>query len=221
MQAVAALSVRHVSYTYRGRRGLDDVSFSIPQGSFAVLLGPNGAGKTTLVSLITRLYDPESGSIEVLGHSLRKRPLAALAMMGIVFQQLTLDLDLTLRENLRYHCALRGLPRQDAEARLCDELARARLSDRADDMVRNLSGGLRRRVEIARALLHRPSLLLVDEPTAGLDVESRRAILAHAHDLCRSRGMAVLWATHFMDEAEGADLRLSLEAGRLAGCRPV
>jgi ABC-2 type transport system ATP-binding protein len=157
----------------------------------------------------------------VFGHALREQPLRALARMGVVFQQLTLDLDLTVRENLRYHASLHGLPASVARARQAAELDRLEISDRADDSVRVLSGGLRRRVEIARALLHRPRLLLLDEPTVGLDLSTRRAILAHVRKLCRDQQVSVLWATHLMDEVETDDHLVLLHRGAVAWDGPA
>jgi ABC-2 type transport system ATP-binding protein len=192
---------------------LRDVSFAVEPRTFTVLLGLNGAGKTTLVSLVTGLYHARSGDIRVFGRSLRREPLAALARMGVVFQAPSLDLDLTVAENLRYHAALHGLPRADAKARAEDELGRLGVLDRAGDKVRALSGGLRRRVEIARALLHRPQLLLCDEATVGLDAAMRRDMLAHVRALCRERGLSVVWATHLIDEVEEADATVVLHRG--------
>ncbi|CAO3410362.1 ABC transporter ATP-binding protein [Azospirillum largimobile] len=213
--AVAALAVEDLSHSFGRRVALDHVSFTVPPAGFTMLLGLNGAGKTTLFSLITRLYSSRSGAIRIFGFDLRRQPTRALARIGVVFQQPTLDLDLTVRQNLRYHGGLHGMPPSDCEARAREELARIGLADRADDKVRALSGGQRRRVEIARALLHRPSLLLLDEPTVGLDVDSRRHILAHVRALCRDQGLAVLWATHLMDEAADEDSVVLLHQGRL------
>jgi ABC-2 type transport system ATP-binding protein len=140
-------------------------------------------------------------------------PSRALAAIGIVFQQPTLDLDLTVAENLRFHAALHGLSLRAGRARSEVELPRLGVLDRANDRVRVLSGGLRRRIEIARALIHRPRLLLLDEPTAGLDLAARQAIIAHVRDLCRERGLPVLWATHLMDEIEPRDGLIVLHRG--------
>jgi ABC-2 type transport system ATP-binding protein len=218
MQDVAALSCTGVSHRYGGRLALDDVSFAVPPGSFAVLMGRNGAGKTTLISLITRLYHAQQGAIRIFGMDLREQPLKALAAMGVVFQQLTIDLDLTVRENLIYHAALHGLSRREASVRIDEELERIGLRDRLNERVRSLSGGMRRRVEIARALLHCPKLMLLDEPTAGLDLAVRSAILTHVRALCRERGTAVLWTTHLIEEAEAADLAIVLHQGRVLEC---
>lgn len=211
----AALAVEDLSHGFGKRVALDRVSFAVPPAGFTMLLGLNGAGKTTLFSLITRLYTNRTGAIRIFGFDLRRHPTRALARIGVVFQQPTLDLDLSVRQNLRYHGGLHGMRPSDCEARAMEELERIGLADRADEKVRTLSGGQRRRVEIARALLHRPSLLLLDEPTVGLDVEARRHILHHVRTLCREQGLAVLWATHLMDEAEADDTIVVLHQGRL------
>jgi ABC-2 type transport system ATP-binding protein len=179
---------------------LKDVSFSIAPGDFTVLLGLNGAGKTTLFSLVTRLYAQTEGSIRVFGLDLRERASECLRKIGIVFQQPTLDLDLTVEQNLYYHCALHGLAHRKAARRIATELDRVGLADRRGEKLRRLSGGQRRRIEIARALLHAPRLLLLDEPTVGLDIASRQFMLDHVRRLCREQNLAVLWATHLIDE---------------------
>jgi ABC-2 type transport system ATP-binding protein len=218
MQDVAALSCCGVSHRYGPRLALDDVSFALQPGAFAVLMGRNGAGKTTLISLITRLYHAQQGTISLFGKDLRREPLKALASLAVVFQQLTIDLDLTVRENLIYHAALHGLSRREALVRIDEELERIGLRDRIDERVRSLSGGMRRRVEIARALLHRPKLILLDEPTAGLDIAVRSAILTHVRALCQERGTAVLWTTHLIEEADNADLAIVMHRGRVLDC---
>jgi ABC-2 type transport system ATP-binding protein len=210
---VNALEVSHLDHRFGDRAALADVSFAIPAGSFAVLLGLNGAGKTTLMSLATALYHAQSGTISVFGHSLKLAPTAALARMGVVFQQPTLDLDLTVRENLRYHAHLHGMPAAEWRARQDLELGRLDLVDRIDEPVRKLSGGLRRRVELARALLHRPTLLLLDEATVGLDLATRTGILAHVRKICREQNVSVLWATHLLDEIEPDDQLIVLDRG--------
>jgi ABC-2 type transport system ATP-binding protein len=213
--AVNALAVRDVSHAFGATRVLDHVSFSVPVGRFAVLVGPNGAGKTTLFALVTRLYNARNGHIEVLGHDLVRHPSAALAGMGVVFQLSTLDVDLTVRQNLRYHAALHGISRREGDARADEELARLDVAHLAGRGVRTLSGGEKRRVEIARALLHRPRLLLLDEASTGLDPGARSALLVHVRSLCRERELTVLWATHLLDEADGRDLAIVLEQGRV------
>ncbi|MBZ9673948.1 ATP-binding cassette domain-containing protein [Mesorhizobium sp. B3-2-1] len=210
-----ALSLEGLGHSFGERRVLDAVSFSVAEGGMCILLGRNGAGKTTLFSLVTGLYHARSGQIDVFGHSMRTNPAAALAQMGVVFQQQTLDLDLTATENLRYHASLHGLETGISETRLREELDRLGVLDRCDEPVRSLSGGQRRRVEIARALMHRPRILLLDEPTTGLDVPGRRAIEQHIRALCRERGIAVVWATHFLEEVSADDDLVVLHKGKL------
>ncbi|WP_271407495.1 ABC transporter ATP-binding protein [Pseudomonas sp. Q1-7] len=212
---MSALELSGVGFTYGARRALEQVGFRLEPGSFTALLGPNGAGKSTLIALLTRLYDLQRGEVSVCGHSLRREPRAALARLGVVFQQSTLDLDLSVEQNLRYHAALHGLPRRLAEQRIECELERQQLELRRHDKVRLLNGGHRRRVEIARALLHEPHLLLLDEATSGLDPASRDNLNRHVRRLCHDRGMAVLWTTHLLDEVHTQDRLLLLHQGRL------
>lgn len=211
-----ALEVSGVSFGYtRQARALEGVSFEVPAGGFTALLGPNGAGKTTLMALITSLFAPEAGTIRVCGHRLEAEPRQALAAMGVVFQRPTLDVDLSVEQNLRYAAALYGIPGRLARERMAGLLARFGLADRAASKVRTLSGGMKRRVEIARALLHRPRLLVLDEPTVGLDIDSRRELVEHVHALCREEGLAVLWATHLIDEIWPGDRVVLLHRGRV------
>ena len=217
-----ALSVEGLSYAYgRGAFALKDVSLAVEAGSFTALLGPNGAGKTTLFALITRLFESPGGSIRIGGVDLRREPARALGRMGVVFQQPTLDLDLTVRQNLLYFAALHGIPRRTAEARARESLERLGMAERIGETVRALNGGHRRRVELARALLHEPALLVLDEPTVGLDVPARRAIVEHVHALCRERGIAVLWATHLIDEIAADDRVVVIHRGQVRAAGPV
>lgn len=211
----AALEVEAVSHAYGERRALSDVSLSVPRGGFAALLGLNGAGKTTLFSLITRLFDTRQGRIKVQGFDVSRRPSAALAELGVVFQARTLDLDIGVRDNLLYHGALHGMRRRDARARADALLDEVGLADRARDKARRLSGGQMRRIEIARALMHDPSVLVLDEPTVGLDVASKAAIVELVRGLSRHRGVAVLWATHLLDEIEAGDHVVVLHQGKV------
>lgn len=204
-----------LSYAFGARQVLHKVDLAVRPGDFSVLLGLNGAGKSTLFALITRLYSARTGRISVYGHDIEREPLAALACLGVVFQQSTLDLDLTVEQNLFYHAALHGMSRRAARLRIEEELSRIGLLDRKADRVRALSGGQKRRVELARALLHAPSLLLLDEPTVGLDMESRRFLLDHVRGLCRSRALGVLWATHLIDEAGDESRVIVLHQGRI------
>jgi ABC-2 type transport system ATP-binding protein len=218
---LAALEVRGVSHSYGSRKALDNVDIVVPQARFAVLLGLNGAGKTTLFSLVTRLFHTRQGSIRVLGHAVDRDPGEALRLLGVVFQARTLDLDLSVMENLLYHAALHGIGGREARRRAEAALQDVDLAERGRDAARKLSGGQMRRVEIARALLHRPRLLVLDEPTVGLDVASRSAILLHVRGLVRERGVAVLWATHLLDEVETSDRVVVLHKGRVQAAGTV
>jgi len=211
----AALAVEHVSHAYGARKALDDVSFEVAPATFAVLIGLNGAGKSTLFSIITHLYAARGGSVSVFGFDVGRQSGAALARIGVVFQSRTLDLDLTVDQNLRYQAALHGVAGADARARGSALLQRVGLADRAQDRVRELSGGQMRRVEIARALVHRPRLLLLDEPTAGLDVRARADILALTRGLVATDGVSVLWTTHLVDEIKPGDSVIVLHEGRV------
>ena len=212
---VPVLTVKDVSYWYGSKQALKDVSFDVYSGKVTALLGPNGAGKTTLFSLVTRLFDASEGRIEIVGRSASEWGSRALAPLGVVFQQPTLDLDLTVKQNLRYFAALRGLGRKEADERMHRALEALAMGERIDERVRSLNGGHRRRVEIARAFLHSPQLLLLDEPTIGLDVPTRTAIVRHIHELARTDNIGVLWATHLFDEVEDGDDLLVLDRGRI------
>ena len=210
----AALDIDRVSHNFGAVQALSEVSLNVPRGGFTALLGVNGAGKTTLFSLITRLYDNTSGTIRVAGHDLRRQPGAALARLGVVFQSRALDADLTVAQNLTYHAALHGIPRREAMVRAAGVLAQVGLSDRLHSRVSALSGGQSRRAEIARALIHRPEILLLDEPTVGLDVKSRAEVLALTRDLT-AQGVSALWATHILDETRPDDGLVILHQGRV------
>jgi ABC-2 type transport system ATP-binding protein len=217
----AALDVRNVSHAYGTTKALQNVSLKVPQSRFTALLGLNGAGKTTLFSLITRLYDTQQGSIDVLGYRVSRQPGEALRRLGVVFQARTLDLDLSVIDNLLYHAALHGIGGRDARERALAALRDIELEDRARDAVRKLSGGQMRRVEIARALLHQPRVLVLDEATVGLDVASRAAILRHVRALVSDRGVAVLWATHLLDEVIPEDAVVVLHRGEVLAAGDV
>ena len=209
------LSATGIDKSYGTRKALNAVDITIESGEFVALLGPNGAGKTTLFQLLTGLFVPDAGKIHIAGINILKNAVPALAGIGVVFQQPTLDLDLSVMDNLRFHASLHGLSRNEARARIDEELGKLKLTDRSKDQARSLSGGQRRRVELARALLHRPQCLLMDEPTVGLDPSSRRDLLSYVLQLKQERQMAVLWASHLVDEAEQADRVIVLHKGEV------
>ncbi len=215
MPADPVLVVDRVTKSYGRIKALDEVSLAISGGQFVALLGPNGAGKSTLFQLLTGLFVSDDGDITVMGQDIRKNAVPALAKLGIVFQQPTVDPELTVIANLRFHTRLHGLDGKLASMRIDAELERIDLTERANDLMRTLSGGNRRRVELARALLHDPRVLLMDEPTVGLDPQSRRDILDYVLRLREDTGIAVLWATHLVDEAERADRIIVLHHGRV------
>ncbi|HMN38600.1 MAG TPA: ABC transporter ATP-binding protein [Hyphomicrobium sp.] len=210
-----ALIVRDVGHSFGDKRVLDHVSLTVEQGKFVVLLGLNGAGKSTLFSLITRLYDNVSGEILICGFDVRRKPSAALQRLGVVFQSRTLDNDISLIQNLKYHAALHGMSARLASERAMQALEIVGLADRAKEKIRAMSGGQARRVEIARSLMHRPALLLLDEPTVGLDVGSRESVVGIVRELVAKHGLGVLWATHLMDEVRPSDLVVVLHKGRV------
>lgn len=217
----ASLSIQDLSYTYGKRQALREVSFALAPGTFCALLGPNGAGKSTLFNLLTGLFTAPHGRITVAGQDMARTPRAALARMGVVFQQPTLDLDLTVRRNLSYFAGLHGIGGRNATARIDAVLDRLAMRERAHERARDLNGGHRRRVEIARALLHDPTVLLLDEPTVGLDAATRADITAHVHDLASDQRLTVLWATHLTDEIAPEDRLLVLHRGQLLADTPA
>jgi len=215
------LQVRGVRKAYGARPALKGVDLEVRAGEFVAPLGPNGAGKSTLFQLLTGLFDADAGELRVCGEDMRRTPVRALGRIGVVFQQMTLDLDLSVEANLVFHARLHGIGGAASRARIADVLARVGLAERRADRVRELSGGNRRKVELARALLHRPAVLLMDEATVGLDPASRRHLLDEVLAL-RAAGVGVLWATHLVDEAEAADRVLVLHRGELlAAGRPA
>lgn len=213
--ATPALVIKDVSHSFGDKKVLDNVSLTVDQGSFVVLLGLNGAGKSTLFSLITRLYDNVSGEIRILGYDVRRKPTLALQKLGVVFQSRTLDADLTLMQNLKYHAALHGFAGNEAQKSAERALDIVGLADRGKDRIRSLSGGQARRVEIARSLMHRPNLLLLDEATVGLDLGSREGVVKIVRSLVAKEGLGVLWATHLMDEVQTGDRVAILHKGQV------
>ena len=183
---------------------VEDVSFEVGRGEFFALLGPNGAGKTTTVHMLTTLTTPTSGSAQVLGHDVTSEAQEVRRTLGMVFQDPALDERLTARENLEIHAVLYDVPRRERRDRIAEALGWASLVDAGDRRVRTFSGGMKRRLELARALMHRPGVLFLDEPTLGLDPQGRRHLWDRIEAL-RAEGMTVLMTTHYLHEAEACD----------------
>eukprot|EP00119_Amphimedon_queenslandica_P003440 XP_003389680.1 PREDICTED: probable sulfate/thiosulfate import ATP-binding protein CysA [Amphimedon queenslandica] len=211
----AILSLVGVSKSYGSLKALDAVDLEVGGGEFVGLLGPNGAGKSTLFQILSGLFVADAGQVRALGYDLRRDPVKALAGIGTVFQQPTLDLDLSAYANLRFGALLHGMPARRRMDRIEAEISRLGLGEQADMPVRRLSGGNRRRVELARALVHEPQLLLMDEATVGLDPASRRGLIEDVRALCAERGVGALWATHLVDEVEHAHKVVILHRGRV------
>lgn len=209
------LSIQKISKRYGAHHALNALSFDLLPGQFCALLGPNGAGKSTLFQVLTGLFAPDAGEVYLFDQSLRLHPTQVLARLGVVFQQQALDLDLSVKRNLAFHANLHGLRWGEVQADAQTLLAQWGLPDALERPVRALSGGNRRKVELVRALLHRPALILMDEPTVGLDPQSRLDLLQAVKTQVRSHQCMVLWATHLVDEAQGADRVLVLNQGRL------
>jgi ABC-2 type transport system ATP-binding protein len=208
------LELNNVDFSYGKKQVLKNVALNIKEGTFSVLLGLNGAGKSTLFSLVTRLLNLQSGEIFINGFSIQDYS-NALKDIGIVFQEPTLDLDLTVKQNLYYYGSLKGLGFKETILSINDEIEKLELSDVMDTTVRNLNGGHRRRVEILRALINKPKLLLLDEATVGLDLKSRFDILAYVRDLVQTKNISVLWITHLFDEVILEDNLSIIKAGQI------
>jgi ABC-2 type transport system ATP-binding protein len=213
--AVPRLRVSGLSRRFGARVALDGVSFEVAPGEVFGLLGPNGAGKTTAFRLLSGLLPPDAGTLALDGREVSPAAPAYRARLGVVFQEPSLDLKLTGRENLRLGAALYGLPRAVAEPRIAEALRVMELGARADDATAKYSGGMRRRIEIARVLLHDPDLLLLDEPGRGVDPEALRRIWDELGARKASRGTSLIVTTHQPEEAERCDRIALLDAGRV------
>ena len=209
------LEVENLSHTYQTRRALDNVSFGVSCGEIFGLLGPNGSGKTTLFRILSTLIPVTSGAVRILGYDLTAEVKAIRKLLGVVFQHPGLDGKLTVTENLRHHGHLYGLSGKILHHRILELLERLGVSDRATDRVEVLSGGLQRRVEIAKAILHSPRVLLLDEPTTGLDVAVRRQLSDYLRMLADTEDILVLLTTHLLDDAEACNRVGILDNGSL------
>lgn len=209
------IRVQQLGKSYGDKPALQDVSFDLMPGQWCTLLGENGAGKSTLIQLLCGLFTPDQGRIEIAGHDLAREPTRALARLGVVFQQSTLDLDLSINDNLHYHAGLHGLSARQASERIPQGLRWMGLETVQKHKVRSLSGGNRRKVELVRSLLHGPQVLLMDEATVGLDTASRQQLLQGVAQLVREQQLCVIWTTHWAQEAEQSDQLLILKKGKL------
>jgi ABC-2 type transport system ATP-binding protein len=223
---MAAIEVRDLVKRYRGGcvNAVDGITFDVPDGQLFCLLGPNGAGKTTTVSILTTVLMPTSGRIVIAGTDLAGGQAPARRELGVVFQEPSLDLNLTAEENVRVHAVLYGLYPWRPLYRLMPARYRSQVADLADLLglggalhrpVRALSGGTRRKLEIVRALMHSPRVLFLDEPTAGLDPESRRSLWAYLRESRARQGTTVVFSTHYLEEAEAADDVCIMRHGRI------
>lgn len=208
------IAVQAVSHQYGGHHALDNINLCLKPG-LTMLLGPNGAGKSTLFALITGLQKLTQGSITFDGATLSQSRTNIMAKMGVVFQQSTLDIDLSVKQNLSYFASLHGISTTSALSHIQGLLDELDLTSKLNTKIRNLNGGHRRRVELARCLIHKPSLLLLDEPTVGLDIESRHLILRVVQALAHSQNVSVLWATHLFEEVKHNNNLIVLSKGRV------
>jgi len=196
-----AIAIEHVSKTFDRVPVVDDLSVAIRAGELFGLLGPNGAGKSTLIRMLIALTRPNSGRIEVAGFDVTRDPARVKANIGVVLQQTSVDPELTVWENLEFHGRMHHIPNPRRQKAISRWLEYVGLSDRRDDTVKTLSGGMKRRLQIARALLHEPPILFLDEPTVGLDPQTRRRLWEIVRDLNSNNGMTILLTTHYMEEA--------------------
>lgn len=199
------LQVENLSHRYQTRQVLNKVSFSVSSGEIFGLLGPNGSGKTTLFRILSTLIPITAGTVRILGYDLSTQVKAVRRLLGVVFQHPGLDVKLTVTENLRHHGHLYGLSGKTLNYRIAELLEQVNVSDRATDRVEVLSGGLQRRVELAKAMLHSPRVLLLDEPTSGLDVTARRQLNDDLRTLADTENILVLLTTHLLDDAEACN----------------
>ncbi len=215
MPTDSAITVSHVSHRYGSRVAVDDLSLEVREGEIFVFLGPNGSGKTTLFRVLSTLIPLQSGSVSILGHDLQSELAAVRSALGIVFQSPSLDKKLSVAENLHHQGRLYGLSTAELKDRAQQMLNSLGVADRADDMVETLSGGMRRRVELAKGMLHRPRVLLLDEPSTGLDPGARADLWHYLRQVREAEGVTIVLTTHLLEEAERADRIAIMHHGRL------
>jgi len=212
----AAIAVENLTRRFEGLTAVDAVSFTVESGELFALLGPNGAGKTTIINMLITLLPPTSGTARVAGFDVSREKDAVRRHIGIVFQEPALDKDLTGRENLDFHGMMYGLPRGERARRIAEVLELVELAERADVLVQNYSGGMKRRLEIARGLIHHPAVLFLDEPTLGLDAQTRRRIWEYIRRMNDEEGVTIILTTHYMEEADYLSKRVAIiDRGRI------
>ncbi len=199
-----AIEAKNLSKHYGQVKAVDSVNLSIKEGSVFGLLGPNGAGKTTLISMLVTMRKPTGGSASVNGFDILKEPAGVRKSIGIVFQDQSLDDEMTALENLEMHAALYGVPKEYRKKRISELLSMIGLSEKKKELVKRFSGGMKRRLEIARGLVHHPRILFLDEPTIGLDPQTRASIWAYIKKLNRKEHITIILTTHYMEEADSA-----------------
>ena len=216
MHSLAAIEILNVSHFYGPRQALKELSLDIQRGEIFAFLGPNGGGKTTLFRILSTLLPLSQGEVRILGKDLRAERTAIQTALGVVFQSPSLDKKLTVSENIRHHAALYGLAGGELKKRTAELLEQLGLSDRGNELTESLSGGLRRRVELAKSMIHRPQVLLMDEPSTGLDPAARSDLWRYLQRLRSDQNVTVALTTHLLEEAEKADRLAILHQGQLA-----
>lgn len=211
----AAITVDNLSASYGSKQALDRISLVVPAGTHFALLGPNGSGKTTLVNILCTLRRPNGGTAVVAGADVVAKPTQARRSIGVVFQDSSLDDRLTAWENLEFHGLVHGMAAKPRRAMIETIIELVELTDWTHNIVRSFSGGMRRRLEIARALMHRPKILFLDEPTVGLDAQTRQRIWQYLDRLRQQSGLTVLTTTHYIEEVENADIVCIIDQGRI------
>jgi ABC-2 type transport system ATP-binding protein len=212
----AVITLEHVTKKFGQLTAVDDISFSVHQGELFALLGPNGAGKSTTIKILTTLLAPTSGTLTLANHDVRHDQEAARKSFGIVFQDPSVDGELTAYENMELHATFYGLKRPAIKKRIEELLSLVELWDRRDTPVKRFSGGMKRRLEIARGLLHHPHVLFLDEPTLGLDTQTRTLLWQYVRTMSQTEGMTVFFTTHYLEEAETTADRIGIiDHGRL------
>ena len=209
------LEVKNINKSYSNLKALDSVSFSIDEGQYVAIIGPNGSGKSTLMQILTGLFLPDSGEVNIFNLGLKKNLTFILSKMGIVFQQPTMDGELSIYANLKFHSQLHGMSHSLANSRIKELVEKFELKEHLNKQAKNLSGGLKRRLEIVRSILHNPKILILDEATSGLDPESRKNILTYITDLNKNEKLTIISITHLKDETLDVDKVIMLKNGKL------